>query len=123
MADILLIEDDELLRGVLAKALALGGHEVIQAQDGLQGLQLARAAQLDLVITDLIMPGQEGVETIVALRREQPNLPVLAISGGTAHSKLYLEIAGKIGARRVLQKPFTPQRLLEVVAELLAEKK
>ena len=121
MADILLIEDDDLLRGVLAKTLAHAGHEVIEARDGRQGLELSRVARVNLVITDLIMPGQEGLETIMALRREQPKMPVIAISGGANHTKLYLDIAAKIGARRVLQKPFTPQRLMEVVAEVLKD--
>lgn len=118
MAQILLIDDDDLLRGVLAKALVHAGHVVIQAADGQQGVELARATSVDLVITDLIMPVQEGVETIVKLRRERPALPIIAISGGVTHSKLYLEIAAKIGARRILAKPFTPQELLAAIDEV-----
>ena len=123
MAKILLIDDDELLRQVLAKALAHAGHEVVEAADGAQGQELARVSGANLVITDLIMPGQEGVETIIALRREQPDLPIIAMSGGAAHTKLYLDIAGKIGAQRVLAKPFTPAVLLQAVNEVLAAKK
>lgn len=121
MARILIIDDDELLRGVLAKALAHGGHSVIQASDGRQGVELARVTSVDLVISDLIMPVQEGVETIMTLRRERPQLPVIAMSGGASNSKLYLDIAGKIGAKRVLSKPFTPKQLLDVIGEVLAE--
>ena len=121
MAQILLIDDDELLRGVLAKALGHVGHTVIQAADGQQGVELARAATLDLVITDLVMPVQEGVETILTLRREKPTLPIIAISGGVTNSKLYLEIAGKVGAKRILAKPFTPQELAVAIDEVLAE--
>lgn len=121
MAQILLIDDDDLLRSVLAKALGHAGHTVIQAADGQQGVELARATSLDLVITDLIMPVQEGVETIMVLRRERPTLPVIAISGGLSNSKLYLEIAAKVGARRVLPKPFTPQELTAAIDEVLAE--
>ena len=121
MAQILLIDDDDLLRGVLAKALGYAGHSVIQAADGQQGVELARAAALDLVITDLVMPVQEGVETILTLRRERPNLPIIAISGGVSNSKLYLDIAGKVGAKRVLSKPFTPQELTAAIDEVLAE--
>ena len=120
MARILLIDDDELLRGVLAKSLAHAGHTVIQAADGQQGVELARATAVDLVITDLIMPVQEGVETIMTLRRERPALPIVAISGGMSNSKLYLEIAAKIGAKRILPKPFTPTELLAVIDEVLA---
>jgi DNA-binding response OmpR family regulator len=121
MARILLIDDDDLLRGVLAKALAHSGHDTVQASDGKMGVELARVTPFDLVITDLIMPVQEGVETIIALHREHPKLPVIAMSGGTSNSKLYLGIAGKMGARRVLDKPFTPKLLIETIDEVLAE--
>jgi DNA-binding response OmpR family regulator len=121
MARILLIDDDDLLRGVLAKALTYGGHETIQASDGKMGVELARVTPVDIVITDLVMPVQEGVETIITLRREQPKLPVIAMSGGTTNSSVYLDIAGKIGARRVLSKPFTPKQLIETIDEVLAE--
>ncbi len=119
MARILIIDDDDLLRNVLAKALSHAGHTVIQAADGQQGVDLFRAVAVDLVITDLIMPVQEGVETIMKIRRENPALPIVAISGGVTNSKLYLDIAGKIGAERILPKPFTPQELLQVVDEVL----
>ena len=123
MARILLIDDDALLRGVLAKSLGYAGHEVVQASDGQQGVELFRATPVDLVITDLIMPVQEGVETIVQIRRENPVMPIIAISGGLTHSSLYLKMAEKIGARRVLGKPFTPQELIQAVAEVLATPK
>jgi DNA-binding response OmpR family regulator len=121
MARILLIDDDDLLRGVLAKSLAHAGHEILQASDGKMGVDISRVTSVDLVITDLVMPVQEGVETIVVLRREQPKLPVIAMSGGATNSKVYLDIAGKIGARRVLSKPFTPRELVETIEEVLAE--
>jgi DNA-binding response OmpR family regulator len=121
MFRILLIDDDELLRNVLAKALSHAGHTIIQAGDGQQGVELARATTVDLVITDLVMPVQEGVETILQLKREQPHLPVIAISGGLSNSKLYLEIASKMGARRILPKPFTPQELLRCIDEVMRD--
>ena len=123
MAHLLLIDDDHALRGVLAKALGHAGHTVIQAADGQQGVDLARATTVDLVITDLMMPVQEGVETIMTLRRERPTLPIIAISGGVSNAPLYLEIAAKVGAKRVLPKPFTPQELTAVIDEVLAEEK
>lgn len=121
MARILIIDDDDLLRGVLAKALTHSGHEVIQAADGQQGVDLFFATTVDLVITDLIMPVQEGVETILRLRTQNPKIPIIAISGGVTNSKIYLEIAGKIGAKRILAKPFTPQELVKAIGEVLAE--
>jgi CheY-like chemotaxis protein len=120
MPRILLIDDDPVLRSVLAAALSRAGHEVIQATDGKQGVDVARVTPLDLVITDLIMPVQEGVETIAILRKELPQLPVIAISGGVPNSPLYLGIASRIGARRVLAKPFSTEEILHAVAEVLA---
>ena len=120
MARILLIDDDEALRGVIALSLANAGHDVIQALDGRQGVELSRVSSFDIVVTDLVMPQQEGMETIAILRREQPNLPIIAISGGLPNSDLYLEIAGKIGARRVLQKPFAVSALIAIISEVLA---
>ena len=121
MAHILLVDDDVPLRGILAKSLTYAGHTVIQAADGLQGVELARATTLDLVVTDLLMPVQEGVETIATLRHEHPQLPIIAISGGVTNSPLYLEIAEKIGANLILPKPFTPPELLQAIAGVLAK--
>ncbi|HVU33152.1 MAG TPA: response regulator [Opitutaceae bacterium] len=121
MARILVIEDDDLLRTVLANALAAAGHDVMEATNGQEGLDRFRAAPTDLVLTDIVMPVQEGVETILQLRRNHPTLPIIAMSGGVANSKLYLTIAGRMGASRVIAKPFTPQYLLSVVNEVLAD--
>jgi two-component system chemotaxis response regulator CheY len=121
MARILIIDDDELLRGVLAKSLTYAGHLVLQAPDGKQGVELARVTEPDLVITDVIMPVQEGVETIIRLRRHRPALPIIAMSGGAANSKLYLEIAAKIGAKQILPKPFSPKDLIAIIDTLLKE--
>jgi len=123
MATVLLIDDDEMLRTVLAIAIDSAGHVVLQAEDGQKGLELVRTTGIDIVITDLIMPVQEGVETIMTLRRERPRLPVIAISGGASNSKLYLDIAGKIGAKRMLGKPFAPRQLVALIDEILAEEK
>lgn len=123
MPRLLLIDDDDRLRSVLAKALAHAGYDVIQAADGLQGVELARVAPFDVVITDLVMPVQEGMETIMQLRQEHPALPVIAISGGLNNSAVYLEIAAKIGAKRILAKPFTPQELIAQIDAVLADAK
>jgi DNA-binding response OmpR family regulator len=121
MARILIIEDDDLLRGVLTSALEFAGHTVIQARNGQEGIELFHAVPVDLVLTDIVMPIKEGVETIMTLRDERKNLPIIAMSGGAANAKLYLSIAGRIGAKRILSKPFTPQHLLETVDQVLAE--
>ncbi|MDB6113590.1 MAG: response regulator receiver domain [Lacunisphaera sp.] len=117
MSRLLLIDDDARLREMLSSALARAGHIVIEARDGRQGANLFRAAPPDLVITDLVMPEQEGLETIIELHREWPALPIIAISGG---GSLYLAMAAKLGAHRILAKPFALSVLLLAVAELLA---
>ena len=123
MATILLIDDDEMLRTVLAMALDVVGHVVLQAENGQKGMELLRTTSVDIVITDLVMPVQEGVETIVKLRRERPSLPVIAISGGVPNSYLYLDLASKIGAKRILAKPFLPRQLVALIDEVLIEEK
>lgn len=121
MARILIIEDDDLLRTVLVNALEFAGHSVVQARNGQEGIEVFHAVPVDLVLTDIVMPVKEGVETIMTLRDERKNLPIIAMSGGAANAKLYLNIAGRIGAKRILSKPFTPQHLLEVVEQVLLE--
>jgi CheY-like chemotaxis protein len=121
MRTVLVIDDDDVVRSLLVRALTGARFNVLEAADGQAGLALARTHALDLVVTDLIMPVQEGVETIMTLRRERPRLPVIAISGGATNSRLYLDIAGKIGARRILPKPFTPRELIQLIEQVLAE--
>ena len=121
MARILIIDDDDALRGVIAQNLEFAGHTVLQAADGRQGVDVFHATPVDLVLTDLVMPGKEGVETIIELHRENPGLPIIAMSGGMPRSNMYLDIAAKLGARRALAKPFTPQDLIKAINEVLAE--
>jgi DNA-binding response OmpR family regulator len=118
MAHILLIEDDELLRPLLARCLEAAGHAVTQAPTGRAGMRAFRAKFADLVITDIVMPDQEGIATIMGLHRDHPEVPVIAMSGGGANTALYLELAKKLGARFTLAKPFSPQDLLRAVEAL-----
>lgn len=121
MALILVIEDDDTLRAVLAATLRVGRHIPIEASDGRRGMAVCRAQVVDLVVTDIVMPEQEGIETVMELRREYPKLPVIVMSGALARSGLYLELANKLGARRTLTKPFTPEQFLQAVNGVLAE--
>ena len=83
MAHILLIDDDELLRDTVLQMLELDGHRVIEAADGDKGLAAFNAHRgIDLVITDILMPGMDGAKVIVELRKHHPELPIIAISGG-----------------------------------------
>ena len=82
MARILIIDDEDDLRATLRQMLEQDGHEVSEAANGAHGLELYEKDSPDLIITDVIMPKKEGVETIIALHRSAPNLPIIAISGG-----------------------------------------
>lgn len=119
MPRLLLIDDDEPFRETVSLALAAAGHAVIQASGGRQALTLFRREHIDLVVTDIVMPGGEGIETIMAFRRERPTLPIVAISGVGSRAELYLRLASKLGAGRVLTKPFRPGDLLRAIDELL----
>lgn len=121
MPRILVIDDDEQLRTLLGEILSRAGFEVVEARHGAEGLNLYRARPTDLVITDLIMPEKEGVETIVELRREFPTARIIAMSGGGRQTASdYLRIASQLGARRTISKPFSRQEILDAVRETLA---
>lgn len=118
---ILIIDDDEQLRALLHEILERAGFAVVEAANGVEGLQLFRSEPADLVITDLIMPDKEGVETILELRREFPEARIIAISGGGRNgSANYLPIAARLGARRTVAKPFSRQEILDAVRDTLA---
>ena len=122
MARILLIDDDPDVRSTLADVLRERGYEVIVASDGEQGLVAFRHHAPDLVITDLVMPNKDGIETIVEIRRQQPRARIIAISGGGRQSlERLLDAAKEIGATETLAKPFSTARLVSVVRRCLAE--
>jgi CheY-like chemotaxis protein len=112
MAHILLIDDDDLLRDTLLQLLQLDGHRVTEAVGGEQGLRRFGSG-IDVVITDILMPGVDGTHVIAELRRRQPGLPIIAISGGrrVLSPEFNLETARLIGATGVLAKPFGRREL------------
>jgi len=119
MAKILLIEDEAPLRGLLKELLQFMGHEVVVAENGEKGLAKQLEVEADLVLTDLIMPGKEGLETIRELKAGWPNLKIIAMSGGgRASGADYLELAHELGAEQVLAKPFSRQELADALALL-----
>lgn len=122
MAHILLIDDDDIFRDVLASALEQSGHTVRQATNGNEGLRLYREQPADLVLTDIVMPEKEGLDTIRDLHRDFPTARIIAMSGGLAHDpKLYLHMAEKFGAKAVLAKPFHLSDLAQAVEAALAK--
>ena len=119
MAQILIIDDEEPIRIVFRDILERAGHEVEEAADGEQGMIVQRDNPADIIITDIIMPGKEGLKTIMELRREFPGVPIIAISGGghiPAEECLYL--ARRAGAAYTFIKPVTPQELLSAITAL-----
>src|SRR5690349_14924753 len=121
MSRILIIDDDEQIRSLLRQMLERAGHEIIDASNGVEGMHIFRAENPDLVITDLIMPEKEGIETLTELRREFPTVPVIAMSGGgRLGTRDYLPIAKQLGARRTIAKPFSRDEMLEAVKSVLA---
>ena len=122
MAHILLIEDDELLRDTLLQMLELDGHRVAEAADGEQGLKrFGSGSGIDLVITDILMPGVDGTQVIAELHRRQPGMPIIAISGGRrALTPVFsLETARLMGATCVLAKPFGRAELQAALRQAL----
>jgi DNA-binding response OmpR family regulator len=119
---ILLIEDDFRLRRALARALRNYGYAVTTAADGECGFAAFRTERPDIVITDIIMPRREGIETIRAMRKERPETKIIAISGNIAPDGFdVLAVARKLGADEVLAKPFGTERLLTMIQSLTRE--
>lgn len=121
MPRILIIDDDHDLRTCLRLLLERSGYETVEAAHGRAGLKVLSGTAVDLVITDILMPEMEGIEFILALRKDRPHLPVIAISGGGVVDPVeYLQVATLLGAVSVLTKPFDLGHLCERVKTLLA---
>jgi DNA-binding response OmpR family regulator len=106
---ILLIDDDLVVRTAMAQFLVDLGYQVVVADDGERGLRLFRSEKPDLVITDIIMPEKEGIQTIVEMRRERSNAKIIAVSGGGRVGKGdFLKVARSMGADDVIAKPVDP---------------
>ncbi len=118
---ILVVEDDEVFRRILRSALEHAGYRVATAADGGEAEAALAREEFALVVTDLIMPGKDGIEMIKGLRKTHSRLPILAISGGGRMPRDgYLKVAQLLGAHAVLGKPFSNEQLLTVVSGLLA---
>ena len=116
---ILLIDDDDLFRKAVRLSLERAGHTVIEAGEGNEGLKCYKSNRCDVVVTDVIMPGKEGLETIRELKSLDPAVKIIAVSGGgRLDSRDYLPMAKAFGAARILDKPFSEQALLEAIEAL-----
>ncbi len=121
MACILIIDDEDDLRRIMRNALEKQGHDVFEACNGAIALDLFEHHPADLVVTDIMMPESDGIEIIIALRRKDPDIRIIAISGGGRIGDTdYLTMAEKFGATQVLAKPFRRQQLVDAVGDCLA---
>ncbi|MDD9901172.1 MAG: response regulator [Alphaproteobacteria bacterium] len=119
---ILVIDDDELICTVIKKILEKRGFEVVEAHDGDEGVDLFKQNLPFMVITDILMPKKEGIETIREIREVQPETKIVAISGGGASKNMsFLRMASHAGADKVLAKPFMPAQLNQILDELVDE--
>ncbi len=132
MSKILVIDDEEDVRVVLKKVLERAGYDVCVAADGKEGLQVLEEQGVDLVITDVIMPGIDGVATVQKIREKFLNTRIIVISGGGNVPPLeyephgvattaFLASAKNAGADRTMTKPFDRQELIDVIKQLMSE--
>ena len=122
MSLILVIDDEDALRLIIRRILERAGHSVLDASDGREGVALTQAQDFDLIITDLLMPEMDGIETIREIRARGISIPILAMSGGgssEASARLFLGAAAKLGANAILAKPFRAAELLQSIKALL----
>jgi|ETNmetMinimDraft_33_1059910.scaffolds.fasta_scaffold149349_2 DNA-binding response OmpR family regulator len=120
MTKILIIEDDQEIRDLIQRLLDREGYDTITARDGIEGMEVFRSSAPDIVITDLLMPRMEGIDTIKEIRTINATINILAISGGgPAAPATQLEKARGVGATETLAKPFNPDELLNAVSRLV----
>jgi CheY-like chemotaxis protein len=122
MTTILLADDEDLLREGVREILETADYQVIEARDGEEALAQFAVSNIDLVITDVVMPNMDGVDFVTRLRETFPDVPILTISGGSrvVSARFGLDSALLSGANASLTKPFTVKQLLEKVQQLLA---
>lgn len=118
MASILIVDDDASIREFVRRVLEADGHQIREAANGHLGLALYREAPADLVITDLLMPERDGIEVILTLTKEYVEPRILAMTETTG-GRHFLEVAMLLGARQIVEKPFTPEEIRRVVQRAL----
>ena len=122
MPHILVIDDEEQIREVLRTVLERVGYTVSEAGNGIEGLKIYRENDIDVVVTDIIMPEKGGIDTIMDLRRDYPGVKIIAISGGGMCGEVsYLDMALGVGADRAIGKPFVLDEFLKAVRELTGD--
>jgi YesN/AraC family two-component response regulator len=122
MAKILVIDDEQFTRQSVSIILSNEGHQIDVAENGLEGIDLQKEYNYDLVITDVLMPEKEGLETLQELKASYPNLKVIVMSGGERlGNRDYLPTATLFGADDIIQKPFTDAQIIDSVTKCLTQ--
>jgi len=120
MARVIVIDDQEPIRRIVRTALERAGHEVLDAADGEVGLQLLERHATDVVLSDIFMPGMDGIQMLRQIRRQFPAVKVIVMSGGDSTGMLDLRRdAELLGAVKSLSKPFTTHEIVEIVNSVL----
>lgn len=120
MTCVMIVDDDPCVRNAIKKILRNEPYEIIEAANGCEAVYFFRQTKIDLMITDLVMPEKEGIETILEIRQGFPDVKIIAISGGgKSNTDLYLNMAKDLGAQYILSKPFQIADLLNAVRKLL----
>jgi len=116
---ILLVDDDAIFLALLNEFLITSGYDVIQVADGNAAINAFSDYSPDLIITDIVMPGIDGIELLTSLRKNNPNVKVIVMSGGNnGHAGAYLGIAENLGADAALNKPFKLPKLLDEIKKI-----
>jgi len=116
MTKILVIDDDDFVRKLICNALKKAGFEVLDAVDGNDGIKKLHDERSEIIITDILMPDKEGIETIMEIKAMDSNIKIIAMSsGGSSKNMSFLNMAKKVGAPQILSKPFNIAELLEAV--------
>ena len=119
-AAVLVVDDDEVMRDLLKRVLERSGYAVVTARDGRDGVERFRDQEVDLAITDMVMPVMDGLDMIRALVAEQPNIRIIAVSGVDDWDN-YLKTARSLGAKAVLRKPVSNADLVSTVRRVLTD--
>ena len=115
--DVLLIDDDDLFRETVRDMLDTLGYNVVEAEDGKRGIEKLRGGGADVVLTDILMPNQEGIATIRQIRQSGHDVWIVAMSGDQKHKLMFLDFARELGADRILRKPFDLNALKEAIED------
>ncbi len=120
MKKILVVDDDDLIRDLIYEILEPQGYQILLAENGNRALEILDKEEIDLIITDIIMPDKEGIETILDIKKRLPHAKIIAMSGGgQLEANSYLSMAKRLGVNATISKPFNPVKLLNVIQEIL----